>query len=175
MENAIKENENKTKKNNSLIIVLILVIIGVISVLGYVAWKKWSPFNEPTCCAIPPKEENVTTAELNKELVLAHGQTGIIDSENLKITFAEVPEDDRCPTDVDCAWAGRVVIKLHVVQNDKELGDVKLILSAHGPSNEPEKRIGNYMITLLEVDPVPKEVGDIITSMYQIGIKVTKI
>ncbi len=42
---------------------------------------------------------------------LAFDQEVTVGSENLRIRFSEVNEDSRCPVDVICAWAGRLVVR----------------------------------------------------------------
>jgi hypothetical protein len=53
-------------------------------------------------------------ADLGQEFSLSIGQTASIKGQDLQITFEDVIEDSRCPSDVTCIWAGRVscIIKL---------------------------------------------------------------
>lgn len=47
------------------------------------------------------------------------------------IKFSEVLEDSRCPTDVNCIWAGRAIVKVEVTSKGKKeektliLGEIK--------------------------------------------------
>eukprot|EP00657_Telonema_sp_P-1_P004455 TRINITY_DN20311_c0_g1_i1.p1 TRINITY_DN20311_c0_g1~~TRINITY_DN20311_c0_g1_i1.p1 ORF type:complete len:118 (-),score=31.44 TRINITY_DN20311_c0_g1_i1:150-503(-) len=43
------------------------------------------------------------------------GETITLDG--IKIKFAEVLEDSRCPTNVNCIWAGRAKVKVEVTSN----------------------------------------------------------
>jgi hypothetical protein len=55
-------------------------------------------------CGSTPAEVN---ANLGEEFSLSIGQTAIIKGQDLQITFEDVIEDSRCPSDVTCPWAGR--------------------------------------------------------------------
>lgn len=51
---------------------------------------------------------------LNEAFTLSGGQEGLIASEGLRLRFAEVVEDSRCPTQVNCFWTGQARIALDV-------------------------------------------------------------
>jgi hypothetical protein len=62
------------------------------------------------CAAIPPAPIH--------EGPVALGQTAYVDGPS--VTPLEVIEDSRCPADVQCIWAGRVVVrtKIHLGSGD---------------------------------------------------------
>lgn len=76
----------------SLIIALLFVVIGV----GVV----------PTHA----KRQSDLKVTINKEVV---GKGGI------KVGFVELVEDARCPTDVQCVWAGNAKIKIRVTKGGR--------------------------------------------------------
>jgi hypothetical protein len=49
---------------------------------------------------------------LGQPFELAVGETKTIAETGLQLTFATVTEDSRCAPDVQCTWAGRVVIEV---------------------------------------------------------------
>ena len=68
-----------------------------------------------SCRANEPARADMPEFTLNQAFTLAGGQEGLIPSEKLRLRFAEVLEDSRCPTQVDCFWAGqaRIAISVH--------------------------------------------------------------
>ena len=60
-----------------------------------------------------------------------------IQVENHSITFKEVLEDSRCPTGVNCVWAGRAKISVEVSKEGEELVEKNLIFgeTMQGESN----------------------------------------
>lgn len=81
-------------------------------------------------------------------------ETIIIQGENLRITFMEMIEDSRCPTNVECVWAGRARAALSVEQGQDT---ARLDISTEKGKNV--KNFGKYQITLIQVDPYPKSSG----------------
>jgi hypothetical protein len=51
---------------------------------------------------------------LGQPLQLAIGQPVTIVETGLRVGFLGVPEDSRCPSGVQCVWAGRVTVELEV-------------------------------------------------------------
>jgi len=49
---------------------------------------------------------------------------------NLDFKFAEVLQDSRCPKNVNCIWAGEVVISIDVFENGNKINQKKLSISA---------------------------------------------
>jgi len=87
---------------------------------------------------------------LGEVFEIAVGQSADIRGEGLGVAFGSVPEDSRCPTDVDCIWGGnaRVVLRL---QKKSQSGSLELNTSV-------EPRQGDfleYRIRLVDLKPVP--------------------
>lgn len=51
--------------------------------------------------------------------------------ENISITFSEILEDSRCPSDVTCLWGGRAKVKVVVVINGDKTED-RVVLFERG-------------------------------------------
>jgi hypothetical protein len=49
-----------------------------------------------------------------KRVQIAKGQERAVQGSGTKIKFVEIIEDSRCPTDVNCVWAGNAKIKIEV-------------------------------------------------------------
>ena len=87
----------------------------------------------------------------------ALGETiGIVD---LVVTPRAVTEDSRCPRDVTCVWAGRVVLR---VQVDDGARRRTFDLDSHRPI-----RIGDGMLALAEVSPGRDSRNGIAPSAYR--------
>ena len=54
-----------------------------------------------------------------EQLTIKHGQEKISKTGRISIKFVELVEDSRCPTDVDCIWAGVARIKVRLSRNGK--------------------------------------------------------
>ena len=61
-----------------------------------------------------------------EEVVLRIGQSVSIEGEDLKITFAGVSGDSRCPADAICIWAGEVTCLMEIRQ-DGEVFSVEFV------------------------------------------------
>ncbi|MGZ6791285.1 MAG: hypothetical protein ACXVGQ_15375, partial [Mycobacteriaceae bacterium] len=51
---------------------------------------------------------------LGKEFTLGGGQEAVLVAENLRVRFADVLEDSRCPREVECFWTGQARIAVQV-------------------------------------------------------------
>ena len=106
-----------------------------------------------------------TDPRLGDEFELAFSQTSQIDNENIVIKFVGVSEDSRCPTNVNCIWAGNAKILLEIFQ------DTLSINTALEPKNI---EVNGYQIELKSVSPYPNGIEAVNIDDYSIGIVVTK-
>ncbi|MDM8566318.1 hypothetical protein QUF74_11810 [Candidatus Halobeggiatoa sp. HSG11] len=113
----------------------------------------------------------IINAYLGVDLRLKMAQSAVLDDENLHITFARVTEDSRCPSDVQCVWAGQVTVLLQFALGErKNLEEHSLTLST-----EPAvKKIDKYLVELLEVNPYPVSTTTVVSD-YEIVLKVSLI
>ena len=100
------------------------------------------------------------TAQEN-EVVLHYGETIVLGDR--EITFQDVSQDSRCPTDVNCVWAGEV--KLHLIINEGKFAtEDKYNFTAGNAiilwSDE------NESCTLVAVSPYPKTSAKIPKEAY---------
>lgn len=87
---------------------------------------------------------------LGEHFELAHGATATCVCDSFSVKFDRVVEDSRCPSDVDCVWAGRIVIELKVV-----IDGVAQTVTLSSISEEEQVTVGNYVITMGAVTPHP--------------------
>ena len=83
----------------------------------------------PSAVGTPERSPSVAVA-LAQDFQLRPGESAEVRGAKIRLTFARVAEDSRCPTDVDCVWEGNARIQIHargVSEDDLELntlGDV---------------------------------------------------
>ena len=85
---------------------------------------------------------------------------------NVTLQPKQVVSDSRCPTDVQCIWAGTVEVRT-VMSTQVSHGEEILTLG------EPV-RFGDFMVTLTDVTPYPKEAMSIPDSSYRFTYKIEK-
>ena len=83
-----------------------------------------------SCATVEP----VIVAEPGVAFSLPVGKTATINGNGTSITFRQVREDSRCPTDVTCVWAGDAKIDVTISRNGSI--DETGILSRTPPDNE---------------------------------------
>ena len=129
----------------------ILLMVGVISILCVLL-----------ACA---------NASLGEEFSISISQTIAITSEDLKITFLEVINDNRCARDVVCITEGSVVCKMRVAQGDSSY-DIEL--AQPGLYYDYSQRLfGDYVYTF-KVIPYPESKKTISSDEYRILLIINK-
>ena len=107
------------------------------------------------------KRSNEVEVQINKEVTAVGG---------LKIAFIELVEDSRCPTDVDCIWAGNAKIKVRVTKNGRsKILELDTLTRGMAPS------YGNYRLKLMALTPKPRSNIRINRNAYMATIEVEKI
>jgi hypothetical protein len=110
------------------------------------------------------------TPSQSHEIVLAHTQVGRIDRTALVITFEAIAEDSRCPTGVDCIWAGDVSVTLRLESREAAAERVTLHLN----TSAREALHGDHRVTLVAVAPHPKAGEKIEAASYRVTLRVEK-
>ncbi len=87
----------------------------------------------------------------------------------LSIRFLELVEDSRCPTDVNCIWAGNAKIKIRVSKNGRSH---ELTLNTNGPNQAVP--VEGYSITLVGLTPAPRSNIRINRNGYVATLSITK-
>lgn len=88
-------------------------------------------------------------------------------------------EDSRCPSDVQCIWAGHVAIlvDVEIASSGESLGRFKMTLlgnSESGTSTNDQLSIGGYLVELVNVTPYPSSTTVIEPSDYAAIMIVSK-
>lgn len=98
------------------------------------------------------------------------GQTAYVADTRLSIHVDGVPEDSRCPRDVQCVWAGnaRVVLELREGEN-ADTGSVSSTLEPHALTR------WDYRIELVDVQPETTAGQPIPQSEYRVRLLVSRV
>ena len=103
----------------------------------------------PTTAAVSRIEPVVALADVEIPL----GRTVPIDNGAIDVTFTEVVEDSRCPTNVMCVWRGRAVVGLRIRHLDGSETD-ELLTKGREPSALTLPADG-YGLLLVSLTPYP--------------------
>ncbi len=109
-----------------------------------------SPSSQASATPVPALFE----VELGKAFDLPMGKIAQLKNTDLALSWISPAQDSRCPSDVNCVWAGevKVVVMVKNGQNSQSLnlqlpGKESLLLSAE---------MGGYLLTLNDVKPYPQ-------------------
>lgn len=128
----------------------------------------------------PPPEPSVEV-----DLVLTYGQTVTLPDMGLTLTFQEVLEDSRCPSDLLCVWSGwvRIALVAQAVGEPPATLEITTFTDHEGnvpapPANseaQPFAEYRNFDLALEQVTPYPARHADRPSlTDYQIRLKVRR-
>jgi hypothetical protein len=120
------------------------------------------------------RQKRLFDACLNTQFNLRLGQVAKIKIEQLKITFLDVVEDSRCPTDINCYESGQIKIAVKVVAKDRDLGKIDLVNNV-SRENLSIQQVDKYLIKFVKADPYPESANKIRKLDYVITLTVSKI
>ena len=89
--------------------------------------------------------------QANRQFDLVVGQEARLEGTAIVLRFGGVANDSRCPSDVQCVWAGNAVVGLSLRQGEGPATDATL-----NTTLDPKiTKFGGYTIKLLDLKPVP--------------------
>jgi hypothetical protein len=107
-------------------------------------------------------------AELGKPFTLRVGQSAQV--EDLRVTFAGVLGDSRCPVDVVCVWAGNAKVELELAVSGDARGTVEL-----NSTIEPrEATFAGYLLSYVDLKPYPRSTRQPDPQAYRLTLVVSK-
>jgi len=132
---------------------------------------------------VTPLPEDIT-ATTNSEFTLAFGQMAVLTDAGFSIKLIGVGRDQRCPSEIECAFSGPVSVSLLVQAGNEtpiEL-DLQTLTSTDGRSPEMHfEGINNetvykgYVIRIVSVLPYPvRSFDEIKDSEYHVSFIVIK-
>jgi len=121
-------------------------------------------------------------ADLGQPFSLKLNQSAFIPSENLQILFQDVPSDSRCPSDVQCIWAGEVKVSLMLKKGRNgpaaawhtNLSIVKGAGEESGVETFNDALGNRYTVKLVRVEPYPKSNQQIDARNYTVTLEISK-
>lgn len=108
--------------------------------------------------------------QLNKFFRLKVGQSVNIPSQNLTIAFADVTEDSRCPTDVQCVQAGQATARFELGWNVTGVGGASLTTLPGSILSEDSQMVGDYVVVMHSLRPYPAHAGEPIDEQDYVAI-----
>ena len=115
--------------------------------------------------------EPTIPAEPGVAFELPVAKTATLNGSGARITFTQVKEDSRCPTDVTCVWAGDARIELTISRNGSS-DDTKFLTIS--PANS-EARSGDLQIRFVGLTPVPRQADGNAPRAYVAQLVVNRI
>jgi hypothetical protein len=100
----------------------------------------------PACASV----DSIIIVEPDVAFSLPLGKTAGVAGSTTRLTFRQVSEDSRCPTNVVCVWEGDAKIELLPVR-DGTVGQ-RVILSLHTPN---EAQVGDLFVRFVGLTPYP--------------------
>ena len=103
-------------------------------------------------------------------VTLKIGQQRTVKPSKVRIKFLSVVEDSRCPTDVNCIWAGNAKVKVLVStsRNSREF-EINTNLGPQG------NQLDGWAINLVELTPSPTGKGAPSKGSYRAKFTVTRL
>lgn len=98
---------------------------------------------------------------LDQAFDLALGETKQLKGSDFTLNFAEVTQDSRCPTGVNCIRAGEVIFTLNGQSVTKEA------------NKKVDTMIGEYKVNILSVSPYPKDGVQMDRTAYVVNMMVS--
>lgn len=116
--------------------------------------------------------ENQITPRVGQEFSLKVGQQLKLDGVDLQVKFTGVSQDSRCPSNVNCVWAGNAEVSLDLLHNKCNRS---IILNTHRTSGTgDEAKVGAFRFKLVKLDPYPHTERKIAPGDYTATLLVTK-
>lgn len=116
--------------------------------------------------------ENQAMARVGKEFQIKVGQQLKLEGADLQVKFTGVPQDSRCPTNVNCVWAGNAEVSLEWVVDKCP---TSITLNTHAASGKgDESKVGGFRVKLIKLEPYPHSEKKISPGDYAATLLVTK-
>jgi len=122
-------------------------------------------------CNSSPTDPGGSVAARDSTFVLEVGGSNQVDT-NLKVSFAQVVEDSRCPASVVCVWQGNGAVRLDIMTGG---GAQSVTLNTAGGAAFPrEASVAGYTFTLVELAPQRSTPDPVPAQQYRATIRVTR-
>lgn len=112
-------------------------------------------------------------ARLGRPFKLRAGQRVTLKGQSLRIKFAAVEDDSRCPANVRCIWAGNAAVRLNVSTSRSD-GKSLTLNTSRSSSLVGERQYQGYKVWLLGLNPYPESDKRIAAGDYTVTLLVSK-
>ena len=113
------------------------------------------------------------TLPINDTVGIAHFETKYNHQEHISLRMDSVLTDSRCPSNVQCVWAGNAGVRFLFTRSGHQ---VDFILNTHGgPQFNSDTTVHGYEIKLLKLSPYPEDPGGIPQVEYHADIILSAI
>lgn len=103
-----------------------------------------------------PEIDEVLSVQLDQPFTITIDQLAQLTEKELNLTFQEVLEDSRCPSNVECAEAGQARILINVTQMGQTPATFEL--NTNPPLKLDVVTYEDFQIRLLELNPYPEDI-----------------
>ncbi|HEX7243012.1 MAG TPA: hypothetical protein VF263_22175 [Longimicrobiaceae bacterium] len=110
------------------------------------------------------------TVQLNQPFELRVGETVAVSGEPLTVKLESVPSDSRCPTGVNCVWAGNAVVRVTL----SSPGVAPQTFELNTTLDPKSATYGAYTIDFTALAPYPSSTNPIAQSKYRATFVVSK-
>jgi len=119
-------------------------------------------------------DDNDQSIVLDETFELDYRETKTFDNANFSITFENLIEDSRCPTDVVCGWEGRAIVEVKVQENEA-ISMYKL--ATYNSANLDSLltfQHEDYTVKLIQVNPIPVSTNPAEVEDYSLELEITE-
>ncbi len=146
-------------------------LLCLVAVLWLVACKTLDP--APSTFS-PPEVDETLSIQFNQPFTISIDQPAQLSEKGLTLTFQDVLEDSRCPSNVQCAEAGQARISISASRIGQT--PATLEMNTNPPLKQDAVTYGDFQIQLLALDPYPKDIGQHISAKsYEATFIVTEL
>lgn len=119
----------------------------------------------------PQLDSNASMVPATTEVTLRYGEDRQLDNSVLRLTFARVVEDSRCPVDVVCVWAGNAVVEIGIAAG---MGPT-VPLQINALLDPRYVDWSGIRVTVLELNPAPRSDTPIKPEDYSVKLRLESI
>jgi len=107
-----------------------------------------------------------------ESFTLAVGERAALEAVDASVRFLAVSTDSRCPSQVQCVWAGDGAVVLEIAPTGSEAAQDTLHTN---PESGPRAAIlAGYELTLIQLDPHPETPGGISSDDYRVTLTLSE-
>jgi hypothetical protein len=113
-------------------------------------------------------------ARVGREFRIRAGRTATLAREGLRLRFVRVATDSRCPTGVDCVWAGNAEVVIEVGARNRRVSKTLRLNTNASPERPAEDKYRTYTVKLVGLTPYPRTTRKIRQGEYTVTLLVVR-